>query len=118
MLSELRNKMIRKDNVHNLYDQRLQTANDKLQQFQDATETVATLNNQIADLQDKYDTWDDKHKNQYQELAKHWDMIQEGRMSHLGPMWNWRWGKASDKKIDVNTVKMNFAQRHAYQIAS
>ena len=118
MLSELRNKMIRKDNVHNLYDQRLQTANDKLQQFQDATETVATLNNQIADLQGKYDTWDDKHKNQYQELAKHWDMIQEGRMSHLGPMWNWRWGKASDKKIDVNTVKMNFAQRHAYQIAS
>ena len=95
----------------------LETANNKIKQFDEAEETIRMLDAQLADLRNNYNDWDNKHKSNYQELAKHWDTLQDGRTSHLGWMWDWQFGNASKKRMDPQVFK-NLVNRRTYSIAA
>lgn len=95
--------------------QLLTAAKNKEQQYNDADLSIRTMDTQKQEMESKLATWDDDHKNQVEDLAKYWDMLQSGRTSHFGPMWSLSFGNAKDKKINPNFMNQ-FMQRHSYQM--
>lgn len=59
----------------------LEIKNQQLDVFKDGTNTIEMLNNQIEKRDAQLESWDNDHKDQYQELMAHWDFLETG--SHV-----------------------------------
>ena len=66
-----------------------QTRDDKISEFEQANKRISELNEQINRRNEIVNTWDEKHKDKYKELMAYWDMLETGRDSHMGKMYNW-----------------------------
>lgn len=74
----------------------------KRQEFENATQSIQMLNDQITKQNDVLNNWDDNHKDKYRELMAYWDMLETGRDSHTGKMYSWMPGSAKDKQKNFN----------------
>lgn len=90
------------DNDLNLLDStqgQLGDRQEELQNFLDATGALNNATQQITATQEKLNSWDEDHKDLYDDLIKHWNRLETGRDSHLGEMYDWRPGKPKDKQL-------------------
>ena len=74
----------------------------KRQEFENATQSIQMLNDQITKQNDVLNNWDDNHKDKYRELMAYWDMLETGRDSHTGKMYSWMPGSAKNKQKNFN----------------
>lgn len=72
---------------------------NRLSQWESATQAIEELNAQITEKQDNLTNWDDEHNTKYTELMAYWDMLETGRDFHTGKMYNW--GTLSKKKAQT-----------------
>lgn len=79
----------------------------KRQEFENATQSIQMLNDQITKQNDVLNNWDDNHKDKYRELMAYWDMLETGRDSHTGKMYSWTPGSAKDKQKNFNKKNPN-----------
>jgi hypothetical protein len=81
---------------------------DRIFQFEDASENIKNLTEQIKRRNEVVDKWDDKHKDQFKELMAHWDKLETGRGTLTGPMYSWfkLSEKGAQKKFDKKKDKM------------
>lgn len=75
----------------------------KLNSWTDARQTIDFLNARITKRNDAISKFDDNHKDKYRELMAYWDMLETGRDSHMGKMYNWlpRTAKGAQKSFDT-----------------
>lgn len=74
----------------------------KRQEFENATQSIQMLNDQITKQNDVLNNWDANHKDKYRELMAYWDMLETGRDSHTGKMYSWTLGSAKNKQKNFN----------------
>lgn len=88
-------------NVNNNLDNRLA-------QWHSATNTINELNNRITARDNEIRNWDQNHQDEYRQLMAYWDMLETGRDTHTGEMYNW-FGRFSKKKAqeDFDAQKQN-----------
>lgn len=83
---------------------------NRITQWDNATKNIEELNRSIDKRNEEISTWDDKHKDKYRELMAYWDMLETGRDTHMGKMYNWGGrglsAKAAQKKF--NTQKQGY----------
>ena len=79
------------------HQQNATDSQNQLDQLVQGTETLTELNEQIARHQTEYDNWDANNSDIFEELVKHWNLLETGRNTHTGPMYNW-FRHLSDKK--------------------
>ncbi len=83
----------------------------RINEWNNAKESVKMLDAQIAQRDKKLKSWDDNHKNQYMELMAFWDFLETGRNTHTGPMYSWALGSAKGKQkafdSDAETGKID-----------
>lgn len=89
------------------YNQRLaqtQIHDARINKWESATKNIEELNNRITKRDEEIRQWDDNHKDKYMELMAYWDMLEKGRDSHTGKMYNWGGrglnAKKAQKKFD------------------
>lgn len=78
---------------------------NKRQEFENATQTIQMLNDQITKQNNALINWDNDHKDKYKELMAYWDLLETGRDSHTGPMYSWALGNAKKKQNKFNQNK-------------
>lgn len=79
----------------------------KRQEFENATQSIQMLNDQITKQNDVLNNWYNNHKDKYRELMAYWDMLETGRDSHTGKMYSWTPGSAKDKLKNFNKKNPN-----------
>lgn len=79
----------------------------KRQEFENATQSIQMLNDQITKQNDVLNNWDANHKDKYRELMAYWDMLETGRDSHTGKMYSWTPSSAKDKQKNFNKKNPN-----------
>lgn len=79
----------------------------KRQEFENATQSIQMLNDQITKQNDVLNNWDANHKDKYRELMAYWDMLETGRDSHTGKMYSWTPGSAKNKQKNFNKKNPN-----------
>lgn len=79
----------------------------KRQEFENATQSIQMLNDQITKQNDVLNNWDANHNDKYRELMAYWDMLETGRDSHTGKMYSWTPGSAKDKQKNFNKKNPN-----------
>ena len=83
------------------YNQNVTQANtlsSRIIQWENATKNIEELNQRIDKREDEINQWDENHKDKYKELMAYWDMLETGRDSHTGKMYNWGGRGLSAKK--------------------
>ncbi len=71
------------------YQTTLQKNQDNLNDLVNGTETLNQLNALITQQEDEILHWDENHTDKMEELVKHWNMLETGRNTKTGPMYNW-----------------------------
>ena len=66
-------------------DQRQQSLDDLV----NGTELLNQLNEQITRHDEEVRDWDANHMDEMEELVQHWNMLETGRNTKTGPMYNW-----------------------------
>ena len=89
---------------------------NKRQEFENATQTIQMLSDQITKQNDILNNWDSNHQDKYRELMAYWDMLESGRDSHTGKMYSWTFGSAKDKQKKFTTKDPNTGMSVADQI--
>lgn len=81
---------------------------NRLAQWHSATNTINELNNRITARDNEIRNWDQNHQDEYRQLMAYWDMLETGRDTHTGEMYNW-FGRFSKKKAqeDFDAQKQN-----------
>lgn len=77
---------------------RLDSKQEELNDVLGGISVINAATQQMADTQSKLDTWDDDHKDQYDELINFWNRLETGRDSHMGEMYSWRPGSKKKKQ--------------------
>ena len=67
----------------------LATKQQNLEDIINGTELLAQLNAQIADHERELNNWDTNHIDELEDLVKYWNMLETGRTTKTGPMYNW-----------------------------
>lgn len=95
------------------YASSLKKNRKKLDFLVDGIETVQQLNQQITEQQEEFDKWDEKHTDKMEELIQYWNMLETGRNTKTGPMYNWfhRLSKAKAQK-DLENNKAAIIERY------
>ncbi|MEE1029828.1 MAG: hypothetical protein UIC65_02280, partial [Alphaproteobacteria bacterium] len=80
----------------------------RLNTWTDANSTVQSLSQQIVRRDETLQHWDENHQDKYRQLMAYWDMLETGRDTHTGEMYNW-FGRFSKKKAqqDFDAQKQN-----------
>ena len=78
---------------------------NKRQEFENATQTIQMLNDQITKQNNALINWDKDHPDQYEYLMAYWDMLETGRDSHTGKFYSWIPGSAKKKQDKFNQNK-------------
>ena len=83
---------------------------DRLKKWKSATDSIDEINKRISKRDEVMDKWDEDHKDKFMELMAYWDMLETGRNTHMGKMYNW-------KPIKAGTAQKNFDQNKQTIIA-
>ncbi|MBR2011795.1 MAG: hypothetical protein IKA08_00820 [Alphaproteobacteria bacterium] len=67
----------------------LATKQQNLDDIINGTELLAQLNTQIADHERELNNWGTNHIDELEDLVKYWNMLETGRNTKTGPMYNW-----------------------------
>ena len=90
----------------------------RLNTWTDAQDTVKFLTERINKRDEVLREWDDNHKDKYKELMAYWDMLETGRNTHMGKMYNWKPIKAGNaqKKFDgqKQTIISDYLSGYSY----
>ncbi len=76
----------------------LEYAQEKKQKFTNAANTLKSAEDELAANQKKLDSWDDDHKDKYQELINYWNELEKGRDIHLGRIFGGMYSRWGNKK--------------------
>lgn len=91
---------------------------DRIKKWENATKSIEEINERISKRDEVMDKWDDNHKDKYLELMAYWDMLETGRNTHMGKMYNWKPIKAGDaqKKFDgqKQTIISDYLSGYSY----
>lgn len=91
---------------------------DRIKKWENATKSIEEINERISKRDEVMDKWDDNHKDKYLELMAYWDMLETGRNTHMGKMYNWKPIKAGNaqKKFDVQkqTIISDYLSGYSY----
>ena len=94
------------------------TERNRLNEWHSANDAIQELNRNINNRDAELATWDDNHKDQYMELMAYWDMLETGRDSHMGKMYNWlpRGKKAAQTSFNAqkNAIINNYLNGYSY----
>ena len=90
---------------------RIQAHQVSLDDFNNATNTVASYNAQITKHRDEVAYWDDNHVDEFEELLNYWNMLESGRDSHTGKMYSWIGRKSAKQKHFTRNVAPNAIAR-------
>lgn len=92
----------------------------KIDEFENATQSVAELNQRMQKRDQEIRDWDKNHQDKYRELMAYWDFLETGRDSHTGTMYSWTLGSAKEKqkKFDKNAAAKFQAYLNKYQLAA
>ena len=87
-------------------------------QWNEARERISELNGQIAQRNNELAHWDQNHQDKYKELMAYWDMLESGRDSHMGQMYNWlpRGKKTAQASFDShkNGIISDYLDSYSY----
>lgn len=90
----------------------------KIQQFEEATKRIEELNRCISERDKTVNEWDEKHKNQYDDLIAYWDLLETGRDGRVGPFYNFftlSKKKAQEKlNNNKNTIIQNYRNDYVF----
>ena len=97
-----------------------ETLDNNIAQYESAQNTIAELTRQINNRDAEMQNWDIAHNDKYQELMAYWDMLETGRDSHIGKMYNWlpRSKKSAQAAFDAHKGNLITNYRNNYSIAS
>jgi hypothetical protein len=93
----------------------------QLNTWTEASNTVQNLSDNIARRDEALRNWDQNHQDEYRQLMAYWDMLETGRDTHTGEMYNW-FGRLSGKQAqeDFDARKQNYINNYVnnYSYAS
>lgn len=67
----------------------LKLSKDKFDNLVNGQELLDQLNEQITRHENEVRNWDTDHTDEMEELVLHWNMLETGRNTKTGPMYNW-----------------------------
>ena len=93
----------------------------QLNTWTEASNTVRNLSDNINRRDETLRNWDQNHQDEYRQLMAYWDMLETGRDTHTGEMYNW-FGRLSGKQAqkDFDARKQNYINNYVnnYSYAS
>lgn len=99
----------------------LQTQRQELDDLINGTDLLNQLNAQIAEHENEVNTWDANHFDEMEELVKHWNLLETGRNTKTGPMYNWfrrLSKKKAQKDLDNNKAAIIAQYNATHSIAA
>ena len=72
---------------------------DSLNDLVNGKQIIDELNQRIPEQEAEFANWDTTHTDKMEELVKYWNMLETGRNTKTGPMYNW-WLKSAKKAQD------------------
>lgn len=91
---------------------------DRIKKWKSATDSIDEINKHISERDEVMDKWDEDHKDKFMELMAYWDMLETGRNTHMGKMYNWKPIKAGNaqKKFDgqKQTIISDYLSGYSY----
>ena len=94
---------------------------DALNDLVNGTETLNQLNALITQQEDEILHWDENHTDKMEELVKYWNMLETGRNTKTGPMYNWfkrLSKKKAQKDLDNNKASIIAMYNSSHSIAA
>ena len=90
---------------------------DRIKKWENATKSIEEINERISKRDEVMDKWDDNHKDKYLELMAYWDMLETGRNTHMGKMYNWKPIKAgsAQKKFNGQQIFNDYLSNYTYR---
>ncbi len=90
---------------------------DRIRKWESATQSIEEINQRIADRDSEMSQWDENHKDKYMELMAYWDMLESGRNTHMGKMYNWKPIKAgsAQKKFNGQQIFNDYLSNYTYR---
>lgn len=91
----------------------------RLTAWTEAKNTVDLMSERINKRDQQINNWDQDHKDKYMELMAYWDMLETGRNTKTGKMYNW-FGNLSKKKAEDefkgqrDTIVSDYLSGYAY----
>lgn len=128
LATDARNAILAYKNAKQAYDNALADYNNaqntsadtasKIQQFEEATKRIEELNRCLSERDKTVNEWDEKHKNQYDDLIAYWDLLETGRDGRVGPFYNFftlSKKKAQEKlNNNKNTIIQNYRNDYVF----
>ena len=99
----------------------LQKNQDALNDFVNGTETLNQLKALITQQEDEILHWDENHTDKMEELVKYWNMLETGRNTKTGPMYNWfkrLRKKKAQEDLDNNKASIIAMYNSSHSIAA
>jgi hypothetical protein len=93
------------------YRKDLKKNQDSLNDLVNGKQLIDELNQRIPEQEAQFANWDTTHTDKMDELVKYWNMLETGRNTKTGPMYNW-WFFRSAKN-----AQKNFDKKKALKIA-
>ena len=103
------------------YRDNLKKDKKKLDYLIDGTETLNQLNALITQQEDEILHWDENHTDKMEELVKYWNMLETGRNTKTGPMYNWfkrLRKKKAQEDLDNNKASIIAMYNSSHSIAA
>ncbi|MBQ8255605.1 MAG: hypothetical protein IJY99_01415 [Alphaproteobacteria bacterium] len=81
--------MERRENDLQQEQDSLDDMKSRVKKYESAKNSIEELSEQISKRDEEIRDWDNNHKDQYKELMAYWDMLETGRNTRTGKMYNW-----------------------------
>lgn len=101
--------------------EKINKARQELNEFQRGIESVEELKAQIQADEREIAHWDENHLDKMEELVKHWNLLETGRNTKTGPMYNWfrrLSKKKAQKDLDNNKAAIIAQYNATHSIAA
>jgi hypothetical protein len=98
-----------------------QNSKNELDDLINGTETLNQLNALITQQENEISHWDENHTDKMEELVKYWNMLETGRNTKTGPMYNWfkrLSKKKAQKDLDNNKASIIAMYNSSHSIAA
>ncbi len=85
------------------------TANDYLNDLTNARTSLDAISQRLTAHLDESRDWDANHHDKTEELINYWNMLEQGRDSHMGPMYSW-FGRKKTAEKKFKNIRGNLIQ--------
>ena len=108
------------NNIQN-HQRNIQDERNKLNDLINGTQVVNELNAKITEQENEIANWDANHTDKMEDLIQHWNMLETGRNTKTGPMYNWFHRiskKEAQKDLTANKAAIIAQYRATHSIAA